>query len=56
MEGAFGERVKYIATLDRTYRMEKSNLETAIVELQRQFEDLRTRFAQAKDQASQMSR
>jgi Sulfotransferase family len=30
MEGAFGERVKYIATLDRTYRMEKSKLESQL--------------------------
>jgi hypothetical protein len=56
MEAAFGERAKYVATLDRTYRMEKSKLESAIVELQRQFEDLRTRFAHANEQVSQMSR
>jgi hypothetical protein len=63
----FGERVKYIATLERTYRVEKSRLESvisayqaenlrlesAIVELQRQFKDSCSRFAQANDQTLQ---
>ena len=53
MEAAFGERAKYVATLDRTYRREKSKLESAIVELQRRFKDSCSRVAQANDQISQ---
>ena len=69
IEAELGERVKYIATLESTYRMEKSRLESvinayqtenlrlesAIVELQRQFKDSCNRFAQANDQILQMS-
>jgi prefoldin subunit 5 len=69
IEAEFDERVKYFATLDSTYRTEKSRLESAIsayqtenlrlesaiLELQRQFKELCSRFAQANDHTLQMS-
>jgi hypothetical protein len=67
MAAAFGERAKYVATLDSTYRMEKSRLESTIsayqmensrlesatVELRRELQELRSRFGQANEQISQ---
>jgi predicted RNase H-like nuclease (RuvC/YqgF family) len=67
MAAAFGERAKYVATLDSTYRTEKSRLESTIsayqmensilesatVELRRELQELRSRFGQANEQISQ---
>lgn len=52
MEDAFSKRVDYVATLDTAYHTTKPKLESTIVELERQVEDLRNRLAQTKDRAS----
>jgi hypothetical protein len=49
VEGAFNERIEYMAALDSRYCTEKSRLESAIAELRGQIEDLRNRLAQANN-------
>jgi predicted RNase H-like nuclease (RuvC/YqgF family) len=49
MEDAFNKRVEYVATLDTAYHTTKPKLESKIIELEREIEDLRNRLAQTKD-------
>jgi hypothetical protein len=52
MERAFSERVEYVATLDTAYHTTKPKLESTIIELERQIENLRNQLAQANHRAS----
>ena len=52
MEHAFSERVEYVATLDTAYHTTKPKLESTIIELERQIENLRDQLAQARNRAS----